>query len=291
MSRILWCSCIVVGILSFCIPVFSVHAGRSVSISASAPSIFGDDTIILTASHSGFIDGETIYIKGAFFQPGSSNYFGYSKKLDGSWIKNGITSIEQPAVVIGSWDNQLAVKSDFSDSGYVGEGEYGLKLGYYYTTTALTLSSINWSTNSVIIAISAPDPTATQIPTPTPVVPTHTLTPTETRIYLPTSTSIPLPTIVPTRPVVLRIAPTLRSTSDILGIDNSATKSAQNQEATRAGTIKNVSIHQRKEPVFVFALLCIGVGVAILSCGLALEQTRVWNKNHQLKKEKISLGS
>ncbi len=150
----------------------------------------------ITASISGFTDGETVYVKGAFFQAGSSNYFGYTKSGD-IWIKNSAPNTSQRSVKIGEWDGTLSVKSDFSDSGYKGEGDYLVKLGFY-TGSA---TSVNWSANSLAIVLNEPDPTSspTQLPTAsntmTPV-PTakSTMSPTPTHIkasYTPTSTIVP----------------------------------------------------------------------------------------------------
>jgi len=250
-------------------------AARSISISTPITTIFGDEHILLTASASGFIDGETIYIKGAFFQPGSSNYFGYSKKTDNTWVKNGETAIAQQAVVIGAWDNQLVVKSDFADSGYHGEGEYGLKLGYYYVTNNAVPSSVNWSINTVSIAISEPDPT-----------PTHTPTLTATPTQQPAPTALPSPSLFPTskpttRPLPTQniyiplYEPTVKYTSDILGTDTEATERGSLQHASDTSDIASFSSYQRGSQVLVFALLFVGIGTALLACGLALEKTNV----------------
>ena len=120
--------------LLFLFAAIPVFATRSLSITADKTSLFGDEAMIITASSSGFIDGETIYIKGAFYQDGSTNYYGYTQKED-TWIKNGQTTTDQLAIKMGEWSQLLKVKSDFSDSGYKGEGDYKFKVGYYYTTS------------------------------------------------------------------------------------------------------------------------------------------------------------
>jgi hypothetical protein len=148
-----------------------VYAARSVTISADKDSLFGDEELLVTATLSGFTDGETVYIKGAFYADGSTNYFGYTKNVD-TWIKNGASTTTQKQVKIGEWDNSISVKSDFVDSGFKGEGDYKLKVGFYYTTTGGNLSSVNWSTNVLDVHLNEPDPTPTpspsQDPTPTP---------------------------------------------------------------------------------------------------------------------------
>jgi len=180
-----------------------VLAARSIMITSGKTSLFGDEEMTITASVSGFTPGETIYIKGAFYQEGSTNYFGYTKNGD-SWIKNGNTSTNQRSIVVDSWDSNLSVKSDFVDSGYKGEGEYKVKVGFYYTTSGGNLSSVNWTSNNVTVSLNEPDPTPTSTPTPTPTpqptatptptpAPTKTPTPTPTKILTPTPTLTPMP--------------------------------------------------------------------------------------------------
>ena len=123
--------------------------------------------MLVSASTSGFTNGEAIYIKGAFYKNGSSNYFGYTRKEE-EWIKNGEASINQKIIKIGEWDNSLKVKSDFLDSGFKGEGNYKFKVGFYYLTSGDKLSSVNWSDNSFEIIINEPDPTPVPTSSPTP---------------------------------------------------------------------------------------------------------------------------
>ena len=81
--------------------VFPSHvlAARSMTITSDKTSLFGDEEMTITASASGFTPGETIYIKGAFYQEGSTNYFGFTRSGD-SWIKNGDTSTSQRSIVV-----------------------------------------------------------------------------------------------------------------------------------------------------------------------------------------------
>jgi hypothetical protein len=154
-------------------------AARSLTITANKDSLFGDEEIILTASASGFTSGEAIYLKGAYYQDGSTNYFGYTKNGD-NWIKNGDSTLNQKTVQIDQWDKSIIAKSDFADSGYRGEGGYKLKIGFYYLTSGGNLSSVNWS-NSLDVNLNEPDPTPTNTPIPTLVptsIPTNTPTPT-----------------------------------------------------------------------------------------------------------------
>ncbi|MEK7543358.1 MAG: hypothetical protein AAB557_00655 [Patescibacteria group bacterium] len=164
-------------------------------ITSDKASLFGDEEMTITASVSGFTPGETIYIKGAFYQEGSTNYFGYTKSGD-SWIKNGDTSTNQRSTIVDIWDGNLSVKSDFADSGYKGEGEYKVKVGFYYTTSGGNPSSVNWTNNTVTVSLNEPDPTPTFTPTPT-LIPTATPQPTVASTSTPTPTKTPTPTSTP----------------------------------------------------------------------------------------------
>lgn len=182
----------------------SVFAARSITFTVDKTSLYGDENATITASASGFTNGETIYIKGAFYQEGSTNYFGYTQN-GGNWIKNGDSTNSQRQVTIGSWDNKLVVKNDPSDSGFNGEGTYKFKVGFYYTTGGGSLSSVEWSNNIVDIYLNLPNPT--QTPTPTPK-PTATPTPTPTpQVPTPTPTVVKTPT--PTKSLTSTVTATV----------------------------------------------------------------------------------
>jgi len=251
--------CILLWLFSaFLSPLF---AARSLSIESDRSSLFGEEVAVITASVSGFTDGETIYIKGAFFQEGSTNYFGYTQK-DSTWIKNGESTTSQRSITFGSWDGKLTVKSDFVDSGYKGEGEYKIKVGYYYLTSGGNMSSVNWSTNSLSMALNEPDPTPTNslAPTNTPTntpIPTCTTTPTSTPKL--TSTPTIKPTVKTTiTPVMLssHSADTnkIREEGDILGKE-------EHQISTSSVTLERTPSHK----VFIITFLFIGMGSALLS--------------------------
>ncbi len=178
----------------------SVFAARNLTISANKDSLFGDEELTLIASASGFTNGETIYIKGAFYQEGSASYFGYTKNGD-NWIKNGDSTLNQKSIQIGQWDGSIIAKSDFVDSGYKGEGGYKFKIGFYYFTSGGNLSSVNWSDNNLGINLNEPDPTPTSSPAPTPTpTPTSSPTSTPTPTKTPTPARTPTPTIIPNTP-------------------------------------------------------------------------------------------
>lgn len=142
---------------------------RDISITANKASLFGDEELVITASSSGFASDEQLYIKGAFFQDGTSNYFGFTKN-NNEWIKNSASSQSQRYIKMNEWDGLIYVRNDTTDTGYKGDGSYKFKLGFYYTTPGGSISSVNWSTNTIDVALSYPSPTPTPLPTSTPTV-------------------------------------------------------------------------------------------------------------------------
>jgi len=162
----------------FCIvsPVY----GASLTFTVPVSSLNGDQEMTVTASASGF-SHDAIYIKGAFFRAGSSNYFGLTKSGD-SWIKNSVSTGSQRHVILNEWNKQLTVRPDYDDSGFTGNGSYYFKIGYYTSPS----DGVTWSETVATIDLQRP-------PTPTP---TNTSSPTQTPG--PTSTSTPVPTSKPT---------------------------------------------------------------------------------------------
>lgn len=262
-------------VIVFVLSPVSVQAARAITISVSPDQLTGDEPLTITASPSGFTEGETVYIKGAFFAPGSTNYFGFSRVGDASWVKNIETALTQPKVIMGLWNNYLSVKNDISDSGYLGEGEYSLKLGFYYVTGGNALSPVQWSTNSVTVVLREPPPTPTEVPTATP---TCTPSPVPTATLSPTKTPSPTVTLTPF-PVVIRqkIGRTATRSSDILGISNQPSSA----EVARPELIVQPA-EQNASQNIVFALLAIGVGLGLLASAIALQQSPLW-KNKQKK--------
>ena len=154
-----------------------VFAKRTIMINSFKNTLIDEEQFDVGISIEEFTDGETIYFKGAFVAPESTNYFGYTLK-NGEWIKNSETATVQFKAIIGAWNQILTVKPDLSDTSFKGPGSYNFKVGFYYYTTTGSLSLVNWSnTVSITIAKSSPSPTSSPTMNPTPS-PTPTLTPT-----------------------------------------------------------------------------------------------------------------
>lgn len=262
-------------VLLFLASVGHVCAARSISITGNTSSLLGDDTLTLTASASGFVDGEIIYVKGAFYLVGTTNYFGYTKNGD-EWVKNSVNNTSQKTVKIGEWDGNLAVKSDFSDSGYKGEGEYQFKLRYYYGSSLTP----DWSTNVLTIGISEPDPTITPTPFPTNT-PTNTPTPSPIPIFTPAPSSAPIATVKPTNvPTIIitsqqTVIPTVSEMVEVLGANE------QKEEGASVEIISNVRVATKSANIRLLrslsvALSFIAVGFALLSGVFLWHNNAIW---------------
>ncbi|MCX8008958.1 MAG: hypothetical protein N3A54_04640, partial [Patescibacteria group bacterium] len=137
-----------------------IFAAKSITFTVNLSSLKPDQEMIVIASPSGFQEGESIYIKGAFYKEGSSNYFGLTKNGD-AWIKNSASTVSQRKVTIDTWDKTLIVRSDPSDSGFQDSGTYKFKIGFYTISTDGDPSSVRWSDTIVDVYLERPLPTNT----------------------------------------------------------------------------------------------------------------------------------
>jgi hypothetical protein len=246
---------------------FSVSAARAITITGNTTSLAGDQELTVTASPSGFVDGEPVYIKGAFFQNGTANYFGFTKFGD-AWVKNSAANATQKLITIGNWDNTIIVKSDFGESGYKGEGEYQFRLRFYYGASL----TADWSINTLTVLINEPDPTATPVPTSTS---TPTAVPTIAPSSTTTPTVLPTRTVSPTSTVTGTIIPT--TTAFVLG-DASGAALRDEQEASPPESKATVAGTMYTARPLGIALLFVSIGFALLSAMLVWHNIPIWRK-------------
>lgn len=224
----------------------------------------------------GFTDGESVYIKGAFSLPDSTNYFGYTKKGD-EWVKNSITAADQLSVKAGEWDGRFTVKPDFADTGFKGTGNYNFKVGFYYYSNAGNLSSVNWSNvqtaNITFIPTPTAVPTPTETPVPTPVptsVPTVKIAPSATTKPLNSPTIYLLPTLTK---AVVAITSGVTSLSDAKSGKNDSTGIVlgKMEEASDAGSSdsKKLSENSRDNFLSIFLLIFSG-GLLFIGAAAAI---------------------
>ena len=251
-----------------------VIASRELIITSDKTSLFANEEMQVNASISGFATDEAIFIKGAFFQNESSNYFGLTKFGD-SWIKNSVSTIDQRQVKIGEWNNILIVKSDFTDSGFKGNGDYKFKIGFYYTTTGGNLSSVNWSDNNLTVALVAPSPAPNVSPAPT-----KSPAPAILKTTSPTITLIATKHIISTPQITPRAIPTLVQKEDkipetnVLRIENTPNASQYNVDSTKSDEAnKNFNFT---------AILIIGLGVIFIATSFYMAYQTSKN-DHNLK--------
>lgn len=245
--------------------VLQTASARDISITAVKTSLFSDEELVVTASSSGFTNGEQIYIKGAFYQDGTSNYFGFTKN-NNDWIKNSASSESQRSIKIGEWDSNLVIKNDPLDTGYKGNGGYKFKVGFYYITSGGNVSSVNWSTNSIDVSLAYP----TSVPT-TP--PTHTPVPTNIPTFAPTK--IFVPTIVATR--AISRSPTQKNrkieSKSVLGVQKIPS-------VTKIPTPTDM-VESSRNFVMPPLFLLVGIIIIITGCGILLFQE--WKKQKELE--------
>ena len=252
----------------------AVFASRAVTILTSDFTLSGEETKEITASYSGFSDGEEIRIKGAFFKDGSTNYFGYTKNGD-VWIKNSAATTEQILVTLPMWQGKIQIRNDGNDSGFSGSGEYLFKLRYYYNS-----SSSDWSENALHVTIIASTPTCTPSPSSTPTPTINTFVP---------ATSTPLLTLTPTpssNPIsvsLIEIKPSiLASRSDILGIQIDASTGA-----TEYISSEPVIQIPKEHSLRTLAQVLVGIGtlIGILATILSVRQSFIWKNEHHHHRE------
>lgn len=262
----------------------TAFAARSISISGDKSSLFGDEQLNIVASLSGFTNGETIYIKGAFFKDGATNYFGYTKSND-SWVKNSTTAISQQQVTIGSWDGSAIVRSDFEDSGYIGKGDYKFKLGFYYLTSGGNLSSVNWSSNVLSLSLDQPLVVPTNIPTSSQTSSSSNINSSKTVSPAKTPTSIKVPT--PTLQIATSVTAALKNTNSAkiaqnfkIATDFARLRNITPTKAQSSGRVKVLGAKdQAISPLLILTIiggLALLLGGGTLFAYKNLEQIKIW---------------
>ncbi len=242
-------------------------------VQLSSPEEECSANILLTVSVS---DGTVYYLRGVFYEPGTSNYCGYTWNGN-AWFKGPYSSNEgwknflKVTVQSASWSGQLKAKLDTEDTGCKDSGIYNFKIQRFTQNGYGTFDSQNEQTVEVII------PTPTPTPTPTPEAesgaepastPTPTLTPTPT----------PKLTLTPTPTKKLSPTPT---PGEILG-----------EEATPEGEEISFEDSSSTPSSFgfqnIFPLVFIGLGIFLMlvSGGFVLSP-RLKKKYNRKKNEKI----
>ncbi len=260
-------------VLIFLLLIFPARilAARSIVIDSYKQSFTNDEEGEVKVLLSDFTNGESIFIKGAFSFPDSTNYFGFTKKADG-WVKNSITAVEQLSIKVGEWDGKLTVKPDLSDTGFKGSGNYNFKVGFYDYSGGGELTSVNWSDTKTVSITFVPSPTPTPTLTPTP---TATPVPTSVPTSSPTNTGVPAatPTTKPLVTPTVYISPAPKKVSPTVNLILSPTEYPTIAETT--GTVLGESTEGtsvgkgsgKELPIF---LLLLGSGIMFLGAAIVM---------------------
>lgn len=271
-SEKLWTFLVVFLLLSL---VFKLPALAAFSITNVTPSQItsSNDILVITASASSLLSNPQ-YLQGAFTAVGSlTNLFGITQNNGGNWYtyKSSPTASDLSATFYsfshdnGSWTGQISAKIDSTDSGYVGPGQYNLRLYKYTVSSAGNVSSsyTTWgSPITVTIPSPTPAPTPTTVPTPTKT-PTQSPTAKQSSIQVTSATAPPSQSPLRTpvagdsgKTVVQAILPTA-----ILG------ETMQGQESTQTPTKQQAKTLGSKGSNLANVL--VGVGIVLLAaCGV-----------------------
>lgn len=182
---------------------FSPPAFVAFTITNVAPSEINSSNDAFTVDVStSSLESNPQYLQLALTAVGSpTNLLGFTQNNAGSWYvyKSSPTSSDLTSTFYsfthdnGSWSGQISGKVDIEDTGYIGSGQYNLRLYKYTISEAGNVSSsyVTWSSPTVVNISASSTPTPTFVPTNTPVpttAPTATKTPTPTPIKTPTPT-------------------------------------------------------------------------------------------------------
>lgn len=232
-------------------------------VSAAKPNVSGvPGTIDVTQSFQVNVTltiansaGNNYYLRAAFSQPNTTQYFGYTKNHFDSWY-NGSPSPIDPFQfkkitmdAYNTWSGVVEVKLDPESSYYKGAGNHVFKLGYYRESGG---SVADWS-DAVQLAITGGSPSPTPTPSPSPSLspspsptpdtspmPTPAPSPSPTSVSSPKSTPTPSPkvlgaakTAIPTPPPAGGPTSTPKEDKLVLGQTTQASPSPEAKSASR----------------------------------------------------------
>lgn len=175
-------------------PTSTLTPQPNLTISNVPSSVKIDQEFSVNISIVNFQPNSTYYLKGALKLSGGANYFGLTK-VGSHWVKNKEHYSDQDHITTdpsGNWNGNLNVQGDSSDAGFIGEGNYTFKVGYYFDS-----SSVSWS-NEVNIFLDSPGgTTATSVPQPKPSPSPKNGNLTNTQAFITTDRTGPKPTLTP----------------------------------------------------------------------------------------------
>jgi hypothetical protein len=154
----------------------SVHAKIELSFSSPPSEIKGDESFSIDVTISGAEESSEYYIRGVFYKPNTTKYFGFTQNNVGEWHSEQTQYIHFFKIT-GNSTEQILFKPDTDSAFYEPNTGYLFKIGRYTPGGSLT-----WTDQSpAVITIKSDQPLST---------PTPALTPFSSSTPLPTATPI-----------------------------------------------------------------------------------------------------
>lgn len=165
---------------SLCVVLTPSSVFAKIELFSSDPPtvVMIEQSFTLQVTLSGVDANSTYFIRGVFYKPDSSEYFGYTKNAEGNW-QNSPSDVQSFFKVQGNGTYNITFKPDNSSSQLDINQPYLFKIGRYTEAGSLTWSeqtpkSITFS-QAVVEVTSSPTPTvtqgSTQSPPPSPTPP------------------------------------------------------------------------------------------------------------------------
>jgi hypothetical protein len=213
------------------------------------------------------------YLQAGLRAFGEREFFGFTRNGNGEWYEYksepGINTITTTffsfSPVGGAWSGTLSVKANPTDTKYKGPGTYTLRVWRY---SGKTNGPTGDPSEDLPIDIIQPTLTPTSSPTPTSTLtPTDAPTPTNTPKNTPTPTSTVKQTITPSKKPTL--IPT-QSQNATISSEAAVLGESQNRETNTEATQSGGRFSAKP---WIFGLLFIGLGMAVLSLALIFRRT------------------
>lgn len=247
--------------------IFSPHKifAASLTLTSNQTQVGQDDEYNVNVLLSiGSANGTQYFLRGTFYQSGTTNYCGYT--YNGSaWYNgpyttnNGWQNLLPITVQNSSWSGTLKVKLDTSDAGCMSSGTYNFKIQRFTISGSGTFDSQNEQTLSVVIPTPTSTPTPTAVPTPTPT----TVSPnTHTPAASPTQKPINI-TIKPT--VKITFIPVATVSSSLASISGAVLGSSMSPTL-----VDGIAKKEKTSVNLLFLSFCIGSIFLLSSCGILL---------------------
>ncbi len=156
---------------------------------SNVPDTISDQPFNINISITG-ASTATNYLRVDYFQPGTTNYFGYTFNGTGWYNGSEFTQYLPIPVTSSVYTGSIQTKIDTNSTKFKGNGLYNLRIRRYTQSGKYIANESNVVTLNVNInSISSPTPTTPSTPAPTPVV---TPTPTPKPLSSFTISNVPL---------------------------------------------------------------------------------------------------